>query len=307
MIVKHKSFLILGLILGLASFFIWISLSPENHLPTTPVEQNEGETQQKKDNADHKDKEENSDSSDDKTISDGIKEAVTRVVEGAMGVFVKENLDIVAIGDSLTQGVGDESDNGGYVGILEKSLKKNDSDQNIEIENYGKRGNRTDQLLKRLNKEEISESVKEADIILMTIGANDIMKIVKDNFTDLKYEDFVKEQTRYETRLQSIFDTIQVKNPDVKIFLIGIYNPFNQYFSEVPELGKIMNDWNNISRDVASQYDHISFIPIADLFEGRKDLYYKDNFHPNLEGYQLIAERVFEYIKESIQQEDEKA
>ena len=68
-----------------------------------------------------------------------------------------------------------------------------------------------------------------------------------------------------------------------------------------------MKDWNKISRQVTSQYDEVSFIPIADLFEGKTDLYYEDNFHPNQEGYQLIAERVFEYIKESIQKEEEEA
>lgn len=243
---------------------------------------------------------------EDASISVDIKEAVTRVVEGAMGIFVKEDLKIVAIGDSLTQGVGDESDNGGYVGILEQSLK-NEENQHIKIKNYGKRGNRTDQLLKRLNKEEISDSIEEADIILMTIGANDIMRIVKENFTDLNYEDFVKEQTRYETRLQSVLDTIDVKNPEANIYLLGIYNPFNQYFSEVPELGQIMKDWNSISKKVSSQYSNVTFIPIADIFEGSSELYYEDNFHPNQEGYQLIAERIFKYIKESIQQDGEEA
>jgi len=305
MTLKHKYLLVIGLLIGISAFFLWISFSPEPHLPTSSVEQNEVEKQQPEESTE-KSKEDAS-SSEDTTISDDIKEAVSRVVEGALGIFIKENLNIVAIGDSLTQGVGDDSDNGGYVGILERSLNKNKSEQNIEIKNYGKRGNRTDQLLKRLNKEEVSASIEEADLILVTIGANDIMKIVKENFSDLNYEDFVKEQTRYETRLQSIFDTIQVKNPDAQIYLVGLYNPFNQYFNEVPELGQIMQDWNHISRQVTSQYGNVSFIPVADLFEGSKDLYSEDNFHPNQEGYQLIAERVFEYIKEFIQREDEKA
>ena len=59
----------------------------------------------------------------------------------------------MAIGDSLTEGVGDESENGGYVGILNNTFE--DNNLNITVDNFGKKGNRSDQLLKRLEKKDI--------------------------------------------------------------------------------------------------------------------------------------------------------
>src|SRR5699024_8712082 len=86
-------------------------------------------------------------------------------------------------GNEDNEEVGEEEDNGGYVSILEDTINK-DNDL-VEIDNFGKRGNRTDQLIDRMEEPEIKESLEEADIILITIGANDIMQIFKENFTDL--------------------------------------------------------------------------------------------------------------------------
>src|SRR5699024_11591904 len=101
----------------------------------------------------------------------------------SMKRICKNYIKITTIGDSLTKGCGDEEDNGGYVSILEDTINK-DNDL-VEIDNFGKRGNRTDQLIDRMEEPEIKESLEEADIILITIGANDIMQIFKENFTDL--------------------------------------------------------------------------------------------------------------------------
>ncbi|KGP92593.1 hypothetical protein N780_14505 [Pontibacillus chungwhensis BH030062] len=238
-------------------------------------------------------------SEEEKTITEELKEAVSTVLEGAKEIFVEDNINIVAIGDSLTQGVGDSSGNGGYVGIIEETLQENNQD--FQIKNFGKRGNRTDQLLDRLKEEEISSSLQEADVIVITIGANDIMKVVKNNFTSLGYEDFESELPQYEDRLSSIFQTIRSQNKDAHIYLVGLFNPFEQYFSDIPELDQIVYDWNRISKDVVDRYANVNYIPIKDLFSGStEDLYYEDNFHPNLRGYRLMAERILSHLKDEI-------
>ncbi|WP_423808659.1 SGNH/GDSL hydrolase family protein [Pontibacillus yanchengensis] len=244
--------------------------------------------------------EEESNSEDN--LSEGIKDAFSHVIEGAKGIFIRENLDIVALGDSLTEGVGDSTNNGGYVGIVESTLQENKNNVEINIKNFGKRGNRTDQLLKRLEEEKISSSIEESDLILITIGANDIMKVVKKNATNLNYQAFVQEQNNYRNHLQDIFTTIRNKNEDASIYLIGLYNPFNQYFSNIPELEQIIYDWNRISKEVVSENEGVQFIPIKDLFENpTQPLYSEDNFHPNENGYKLMAKRVLESIKDDIE------
>ncbi|WLR50804.1 SGNH/GDSL hydrolase family protein [Bacillus tianshenii] len=244
-----------------------------------------------------------------KAITEEVREAFIQGLESAVGLFVKDDLEIVAIGDSLTQGVGDSTDSGGYVGIIKNTLNDNENNQKVKVENFGKRGNRTDQLLKRMEKKEIDAAIKEADIVLITIGANDVMKIVKENFTNLNYEDFTKEQEGYKVRLREIFSKVTAANPDAKVYLLGIFNPFDKYFNNIKELDQIMRDWNKISENVTNEYSNVTFIPIADLFHNTEEnlLYKEDNFHPNENGYKKMAERVLEYIKPEIAQESESA
>jgi lysophospholipase L1-like esterase len=231
-----------------------------------------------------------------RTITEEIKEKISEVVEGTINLF-KKDLKIVAIGDSLTQGVGDETESGGYVGILNNTFE--DNNLNIKIENYGKKGNRTDQLLKRLENKEIVSSIRKTDLVFITIGANDIMKVVKSNFTNLKLELFEEERLAYVERIKAIFDKINEINPDTQIYLIGFYNPFELYFEDIEELGIIMNSWNDAGRLVTEEYENVNYIPVADLFSQRTiELLADDYFHPNTRGYKLMAKRVLENVDE---------
>lgn len=231
-----------------------------------------------------------------RTITEEIKEKIREAVEGTINLF-KKDLKIVAIGDSLTEGVGDETGNGGYVGILNNTFE--DNHLNISIENYGKKGNRTDQLLKRLENKEIEASIGKADLVLITIGANDIMKVVRSNFTNLNLEPFQQEQLDYVERLKAIFDKINELNPETQIYLIGFYNPFELYFSDIEELEMIMNTWNDAGKAVTEEYENVNYIPTADLFsQSTIELLADDYFHPNTRGYKLMANRVLEYMEE---------
>src|SRR5699024_3332607 len=158
--------------------------------------------------------------------SDRTEEQIRHVQEEMANQVLRllddQDQSIVAIGDSLTQGVGDETEQGGYVGILDELLNQEES--TISFTNLGRRGNRSDQLLERLEEEEEVEiELQNADLIFITIGANDLMKVVRENFMDLKLQDFVEERTNYAKRLQRIFNEVRMINPDAHIYLIGFY------------------------------------------------------------------------------------
>jgi lysophospholipase L1-like esterase len=229
-------------------------------------------------------------------ITEEIKERVREVLDDVL-IFFKKDIKIVSIGDSLTQGVGDETENGGYVGILDHTFTN--QNLNITIENYGKKGNRTDQLLKRLEKKEIQSSIKDANIVLLTIGANDIMHVVKNNWTNLNMEPFEEERVKYEERLTSIFNKLIELNPEAEIYLIGFYNPFEKYFGDIEQLGMIMDDWNEAGMMVTEEFENVYYIPIFDLFRSPdENLLAEDHFHPNTKGYKLMAKRIFDYLGE---------
>lgn len=229
-------------------------------------------------------------------ITEEIKENVRAVLDDVF-VFFKKDIRIVSIGDSLTQGVGDETESGGYVGILDHTFE--DQNLNITIENFGKKGNRSDQLLKRLETKEIKSSIKDANIVLITIGANDIMNVVKNNWTNLNMEPFQEERVKYVKRLTTIFTKINEINPEAEIYLIGFYNPFERYFGDIEQLGMIMDNWNEAGMSVTDEFENVNYIPIYDLFSSpNEDLLADDHFHPNTKGYKLIAKRVLDYLEE---------
>lgn len=216
--------------------------------------------------------------------------------------FFPKNLNIVTLGDSITEGVGDESKNEGYVGLIEDYL-----DNEVTIENFGIAGYRSDQLLDLIDEPDVEKSLNESDLVLMTIGANDLMKIFKSDLTNLKTEPFFEELNKFEERLTKIFAKIHKINPQTKIYLIGFYDPFSEYFPEVKELSDISSSWNAGSAMVANQFDYTYYIQTRELFnEGIANYLAADNFHPNRNGYTKIATEVIEHIKTGVEDAYEK-
>lgn len=226
---------------------------------------------------------------------DPVKDFISEKLKKAVSFFFKQEINVVTLGDSLTEGVGDETNNGGYVGILDSTINQNK--HIVQFQNYAKRGSRSGQLLERLEDEEVRTSIEHADIVLITIGANDIMQVFKDNFTKLTIDKFTSEQIRYEQRLEAIFSEINALNEECDIYLIGFYNPFKQYFADIEELDYIVQSWNEIGESITEQYDNTHFIPMKDLFDSTEINYLaEDNFHPNYLGYKMMAERILQYV-----------
>jgi lysophospholipase L1-like esterase len=213
--------------------------------------------------------------------------------------FKPRKLTVVSAGDSLTEGVGDSTGQGGYLPYLKKTLEKDEGISEVDFYNFGVKGNRTTQLLKRLQSNEVKKAVEKADIVIITIGGNDIMKVVKENISNLQISTFNKEKKVYIQHLTQIFDTIHQDNPEVSIVLVGLYNPFMKWFADVDELNEIVADWNKSSQMVVANYDHAYFVEIEDIFDHSSDnLFYIDNFHPNDKGYELIALRLQDSLGE---------
>lgn len=132
----------------------------------------------------------------------------------------KTLISLVAMGDSLTEGDGDEKKAGGYVGILDKSLAKHQEVRSVETSNYGVSGNRSDQLLKRLKTEpDFQKAVQKANVITMTIGGNDVMKVLQSKLLDVKVSDFTKAEENFQKNLTEVFSLIREKNRMPRFFL----------------------------------------------------------------------------------------
>ena len=212
--------------------------------------------------------------------------------------FFPDPVEIVSVGDSLTAGVGDSKDAGGYLPYLKESLESEPTITSVKMDNFGVKGNRSDQLLKRLDSTPIKGSIEKADAVVITIGGNDIMKVVRNHFSELKMDQFNDARKGYELRLKQIIEKVRSYNQDTHIYLVGVYNPFSQWFTGFGEFDTIMEDWNKSSERIVSEYDEAYYVNIGDIFTGTtaEVLYTEDYFHPNDLGYQLIADRIYNHL-----------
>lgn len=211
--------------------------------------------------------------------------------------FIPKDVHIVALGDSLTEGVGDT--NGGYVADVKEKLLQHKAVRSVTVTNLGKRGLRISQLDEVIKNHK--QSMKEADMIFITIGGNDVMKIVRSHLFDLTYSLFVQKQKTFAQKLDQLLRTLRSLNKDATIVLIGLYNPFANSLQTIPEIDDVIVMWNRGSRDVLSRYHRTIFVEVKDIFDDRDDLLYDDQFHPNEQGYALIAMRVYEQLARSIE------
>ncbi|EKN69484.1 G-D-S-L family lipolytic protein [Neobacillus bataviensis LMG 21833] len=215
--------------------------------------------------------------------------------------FVPRKLTIVSAGDSLTQGVGDSTGQGGYLPYLKTMLEKEKGIQEVDFYNFGVKGNRTTQLLKRLKTPEMKEVLQKTDLVILTIGGNDIMKVVKDNISNLQISNFTKEKAAFQEHLTQIFEAIVQENPNASIVLVGLYNPFSTWFSDIKEMDQVVAEWNQVGQNVIANFSHAYFVKIEDVFlTAAEDLLYTDHFHPNDKGYELIAERLNETLGDRV-------
>lgn len=227
-------------------------------------------------------------------------------------------LNYVAIGDSLTEGVGDTTGQGGFIPLLTQSLIES-YNYDVSYSNYGVSGNTSNQILKRMKtQEDIQKDLKMADLMTLTVGGNDVMAVIRKYLTTLKVSTFTKPATQCQGRLRQIITLARKDNPDLPIYVLGIYNPFYLNFPEMTEMQEIIDNWNNSTQAVTKEYNNVYFVPINDLLykgiDGEEGivqtsgeqttvlndaLFSGDHFHPNNIGYQIMANAVMEEIIET--------
>lgn len=98
---------------------------------------------------------------------------------GSRPPSVREGYRIVAIGDSLTQGIGDVSGEG-YVKRTASLLQKKTGKPVEILNNLGVSGLRADELAERLTEDDAyTMALSRANLILFTIGGNDLFQFAQ--------------------------------------------------------------------------------------------------------------------------------
>lgn len=206
----------------------------------------------------------------------------------------KKTINFVGMGDSLTVGVGDEDNAAGYIGRFTSVMPTIlEGVKDVKLTNTALKGRRSDELITQIKSGKIDDSLKKADFISLTIGGNDMMKIVRENMTNLKKATFDKQRPLFEARYKEVFSLIRQINPDAPIIIIGLYNPLTVYTKDASDFNAILKEWNGDMKKIATNDGHAVFIPVEDLFNSNdEEVYSEDYFHPNAKGYGLMEKRI---------------
>lgn len=190
--------------------------------------------------------------------------------EGADTIMKKT---ILFFGNSLTAGYGLEDSEDAFPAVIQRKI---DSLQlPYKVINAGLSGETTSGGVNRINwllKQPI-------DIFVLELGANDGLRGIP--------------VTETKKNLQSILDTVKVRYPNAKRVLLGMEVPPNMG-------GTYVAEFRGIFREVAEK-NNIPFVPfMLEGVAGNVKLNLRDGIHPTAEGYRIVAENVWEVLKEEL-------
>ena len=207
---------------------------------------------------------------------------------------------LLALGDSLTRGAGDVT-GGGYVGYVAKKLEGSSSSRKeaFVLNNLGIDGLKAPDLKKMLDQKSVLQEIAAADVILLSIGGNDLFRsgqtLVNENQAEVD-----EIQKAFLADFEMIHKKIREVNSSAPLMMIGLYNPFGELKS-APWSNAVLRKWNATVSDMLGPDAKAVVVPTADLFQLETNLYlHGDQFHPNAVGYQRMAERVLASLPKKI-------
>lgn len=206
--------------------------------------------------------------------------------------FAAPGMNYVVLGDSIGYGAGISNPGEAVYG---KIIANTNS---YNYSNFAQNGNETSDLLNKLrSNSSVIESVKNADIISISIGGNNFLHA---NMTDLMAKGMEGDFSEIErivagvrTDFDAIISKIKEYNSSAVILMQTLYNPLqdSDVGNVVYEKGTGM--LNQVFKDYAAAHPgEIEIVDVAAAFKGKKGLISWDNIHPSAEGNYVIARAV---------------
>ncbi|MDL1929950.1 lipase [Ligilactobacillus salivarius] len=227
-----------------------------------------------------------------KNISKSNEVQLKRTRKNVKAVKVSK-IKLVGLGDSLTYGVGDQTNKGGYVHLIKEKIEKKESIK-VVTKNYGKTGDRSDQILARLlTKKNIQKDIKNANVITMTVGGNDLMQVMEKNFSSMaddKMQPVVEKSAKnYQSNLQNLIGKVTLEENKVYFIDINKQLSMGQYVN-LPKEDLVKKSETDLDKKSGKQLENI----LSNTKEKNDYLSEDDHFHPNLKGYKYMTNKLFD-------------
>jgi lysophospholipase L1-like esterase len=200
---------------------------------------------------------------------------------------------ILVLGDSLARGTGDETGKGFAVDVLQAYRKRGPA----ELTNLGVGGSESPEVLALAESPTVRARAAEADLILLSVGGNDLShsaSALGDRSASGLADAVSEARGRYVENLRGILRALREANPTAPILVVGLYDPFSGEAGPGRLGSSVILQWNTLAAETALAFPDVTVIPTFDIFQGRTDRLAADKYHPNREGYRLIAERMLQ-------------
>jgi lysophospholipase L1-like esterase len=200
---------------------------------------------------------------------------------------------VLVLGDSLARGTGDDSGKGFAVEVVEGLPKE----RRAQASNLAVKGLESTGLAELVASANVRALAGSADLILVSIGANDLSHSIRVGSDPTEAVGAIEEaRALYARNLRTILSTLRAANPSAPIVLLSLYDPFGPN-AVAGRLGSsVLLQWNSLIQEIAFDYPGVIVVPTFDLFENRPDRLAADRYHPNRRGYSEIARRVLQVV-----------
>jgi lysophospholipase L1-like esterase len=201
---------------------------------------------------------------------------------------------VLVLGDSLSHGTGDPSGRG-YAADVATALRRRGP---VESVNLAVAGTESGDLLRLLESANVRSLVASADVILFSVGGNDLSHSLSAAGAPAQALSSVADsRNRFAGNLRSILRQLRAANSTAPIRLLALYQPFGAEGRETRIGESLVLSWNSVIGETTLGLPDVSAVPVFDVFQGRPDRLATDRFHPNREGYRVIADRVIQTLR----------
>ena len=213
-------------------------------------------------------------------------------------LFNTNKISYIALGDSLAEGRNPYGEIGyGYTDFIANYLKENNKLKSY-TKKYTKSGYKVQDVMDELNNDlELKRDLREADFVTISIGANDFLAKINKNNLD------INEISNYKNIVTDIIPNIDICIKEVRkyakkdLVIVGYYNPIPFLFNtSQKDLDLLFSYIDDEYYKIAKKYNGI-YVSNYQLFKNNKD--YLPNpldIHPDIEGYQAIANHVLDIL-----------
>ncbi|MCM3575181.1 GDSL-type esterase/lipase family protein [Mesobacillus subterraneus] len=203
----------------------------------------------------------------------------------------------LALGDSIIRGYNiPEEEN--FVSQFSSQLSVETGKQVIS-NNVGVIGITSDRLNQYVQDGLYDEAIKEADLITVNVGGNDILKLVKKSDIYSALKSFDSLQTDFSQNLAEITTKIGELNPSATIVLLELYNPMpadHQFYSLAD---KLLPKWNLMIYEAAKGTGSSIVVQTTNVINSDNLEYLSsDGVHPNYSGNTAISSQILQQFQQ---------